>query len=29
MKQNGVNKKAQKVNVVKNNKRVETEDTAL
>lgn len=29
MKQNGVNKKAQKVNVVKNNNRVETEDTAL
>lgn len=29
MKQNGVNKKAQKVNVVKNNNRVETENTAL
>lgn len=29
MKQNGVNKKAQRVNVVKNNNRVETENTAL
>lgn len=29
MKQNGVNKKAQKVNVVKNNNRVETGNTAL